>query len=92
MIAHVLAQVAHDGPVTAAQVAAALALELADVSTALEGLERRRQVRPVRDVATRGLRWECTTAGRLESSGGAQTSMIPRPSVAVQPSLFTMED
>jgi len=88
LLSQVLAQVAHDGPVTAAQVAAALNLETPDAATALEGLERRRQVIALRDVKTRGIRWECTAAGRLEASGGAQTSLIPRPPVAVQPALF----
>lgn len=88
MIAQVLAQVAHDGPVTAAQVAAALNLETPDVGAALEGLERRRQVIALRDVRTRGIRWECTAAGHLEASGGAQMSLAPRPRVAVQPALF----
>lgn len=88
--ARVLAQVVHDGPAGHASIAAALAAEPADVLAALDVLRQRRHVAPVRMI--RGGRvaagWEATKSGRIEAAGGAQMSMVRRPSVAVQPALF----
>lgn len=84
----VLAQVNHDGPASAFRIADALGLEVPEVVRMLDDLRARRQVTAVVVIGSRHLHYETTAAGRLEAAGGAQTSLMPRPRVAVQPALF----
>lgn len=92
LAARVLAQVVQDGPVTITGIAAALALDPhAEVRPELERHQRAGRIRTVLVYGRAPVplnRYEATDAGRIEASGGAQLSLVRRPPVAAQPSLF----
>jgi hypothetical protein len=92
----ILAQLDVDGPSTAAHLTHALALlAVADAEFDLAVLERGGLVRRVARAGGAFTRrgwgptlYELTEPGRLEATGGAQLSIVPRPPIATQPSLF----
>lgn len=94
--ARVLAQLASEGgPVHPNRVAAAIApfdvegitADLRALTAAGLAVELRS---PGRGRSGMGsvVYYEATLRGRLEATGGAQTSLLPRPPATVQPALF----
>lgn len=88
LAARVLAQVVQDGPTTTRRVAHALALEPADLTPVLERHARAGRIRCLVVVGSPAVWMEATEAGRIEAAGGAQLTLLRRPPVAAQHSLF----